>query len=56
MSYEDKKNIAGETEMLGSDEQNVSRLLSDLKRVDAPKPSNSQSSFECSRQICGRVA
>ena len=37
MSYEDKKNIAGETEMLGSDEQNVSRLLSDLKRVDAPK-------------------
>jgi hypothetical protein len=37
MSYEKEKNIAGETEMLSSDEQNVSRLLSNLKRVDAPK-------------------
>ena len=37
MSYEDKKNIAGETEMLSSDEKSVSRLLSNLKRVDAPK-------------------
>ena len=37
MSYEDEKNIAGETEALSSDDQNMSRLLSDLKRVDAPK-------------------
>jgi hypothetical protein len=37
MSYEDQKNTVGETEMLSSDEQNVSRLLSNLKRVDAPK-------------------
>jgi hypothetical protein len=36
MSYEKEKNTAGETEMLSSDEQNVSRLLSNLKRVDAP--------------------
>ena len=37
MSYEKEKKIAGETEMLSSDEQNVSRLLSNLKRVDPPK-------------------
>lgn len=37
MNYKDQKNIAGETENLSSDEQNVARLLSDLKRVDAPK-------------------
>ncbi len=37
MSYEDKKNIGSETEMLSSDEQNVFRLLSNLKRVDVPK-------------------
>ena len=37
MSYEDEKNIAGETGMPSSDEQIVSRLLSDLKRVDAPR-------------------
>ena len=37
MSYENEKNIAGETETLSSDDQNVSRLLSNLKRVDAPK-------------------
>ena len=37
MSYEDQKNTAGETEILSSDEQNVSRLLSNLKRVDATK-------------------
>ena len=37
MSYENEKNIAGETETLSPDDQNVSRLLSNLKRVDAPK-------------------
>ncbi|MEO7673391.1 MAG: hypothetical protein ABIU09_04855 [Pyrinomonadaceae bacterium] len=37
MSYENKNKLAGETEILSSDEQNVSRLLSNLKRVDAPK-------------------
>ncbi len=37
MSYEDQKNIDGETEVLSPDDQNVSRLLSNLKRVDAPK-------------------
>ena len=37
MNYKDQNKIAGETEDLSSDEQNVARLLSDLKRVDAPK-------------------
>ncbi len=37
MSYEDQKNIAGETEILSSDDQNVAQLLSNLKRIDAPK-------------------
>lgn len=36
MSYENEKNIASETETLSSEEQSVSRLLSNLKRVDAP--------------------
>ena len=37
MSYEQEKNTASETELLSSDEQNVSRMLSTLKRVDVPK-------------------
>jgi hypothetical protein len=37
MNYKDQNKIAGETENLSSDEQNVARLLSGLKRVDAPK-------------------
>ncbi len=37
MSYENEKNRASETETLSSDEESVSRLLSNLKRVDAPK-------------------
>jgi membrane-associated protease RseP (regulator of RpoE activity) len=37
MSQENENYRAAETEVLSSDEQNVARLLSNLKRVDAPK-------------------
>lgn len=37
MSHKDEKKLAGETEMRSSSDQNVSRLLSNLERVDAPK-------------------
>ncbi len=37
MRHEDKHNITGDIESLSSDERNVSRLLSNMKRVDTPK-------------------